>query len=214
MQFNHITPMESGMGMNSFGNSTCMACEEWQANYDDQQAFAGFDAQRAQAKKKANPQQAQQMSLSSQGLDFIKSYEKLSLTPYADQAGNQTIGYGHKILPGESFTKITEQEATKLLASDVGSAVAAVNKALRATVSQNQFDALVSITFNAGPKAVAPQNTIMSKINGGRVVEQRDFTAYNKVRTPDGSLKVSRGLTNRRLDEYKIFSTGNYERSR
>jgi hypothetical protein len=58
MQFNHITPMEDGLAMNSFGNSTCMACEEWQANYDDQQAFAGFDAQRAQAKKKANPQQS------------------------------------------------------------------------------------------------------------------------------------------------------------
>ena len=114
---------------------------------------------------------------------------------------------------GESFTKITEQEATKLLANDVGSAVSAVNKSLKVSVSQNQFDALVSLTFNAGPKAVAPQNTIMSKINGGRAVEQKDFTAYNKIRRPDGSLTVSRGLTNRRLDEYKIFSTGDYERS-
>lgn len=45
------------------------------------------------------------MSLSSKGLDFIKGYEKLRLKEYKDQAGNETIGYGHKILPGEDFSK-------------------------------------------------------------------------------------------------------------
>jgi GH24 family phage-related lysozyme (muramidase) len=47
-----------------------------------------------------------------------------------------------------------------------------VNSSLKVSIKQNQFDALVSLTFNAGPKAVAPHNAIMGKINGGRVVEQ------------------------------------------
>jgi hypothetical protein len=59
------------------------------------------------------------MSLSSKGLDFIKKYEKLSLTPYKDQAGYETIGYGHKILPGEDFSKgITKAQALDLLSHD------------------------------------------------------------------------------------------------
>jgi RHS repeat-associated protein len=159
------------------------------------------------------PQTQQQMSLSTRGLDFIKSYEKFSATPYNDQAGNPTIGYGHKILPGENFTQITQADATKLLAGDVGNAVSAVNKSLKASVTQNQFDALVSLTFNAGAVAVRPTNTIMREINGGQVVRQTDFTAYNHVRNKAGSLVVSPGLTKRRLDEYKIFATGNYQRS-
>lgn len=89
-----------------------------------------------------------------------------------------------------------------------------MNAALKVPVNQNQFDALTSIAFNAGPKAVAPENTLLSKINQGRAVEQSDFTAYNKARMRNGSLAVSPGLTNRRLHEYDIFSTGNYKRSR
>jgi GH24 family phage-related lysozyme (muramidase) len=64
------------------------------------------------------------MSLSSKGLDFIKKYEKLSLTPYKDQAGYETIGYGHKILPGEDFSKgITKAQALDLLSHDAQGAV-------------------------------------------------------------------------------------------
>ena len=55
---------------------------------------------------------APRMTLSARGLDFIKQYEALSLTPFLDQAGNETIGYGHKIRPGEDFsTGITPAQA-------------------------------------------------------------------------------------------------------
>ena len=163
----------------------------------------------------AEQQQAKPMSLSSEGLDFIKSYEgPPSLTPYPDQAGNQTIGYGHKILPGESFTKITGKEAIKLLLADVSSTVSAVNKALKVQVSQNQFDALVSLTFNAGSIAVGRTSTIIKNINNSRAVTQANFIAWNKVKDKKtGSLVPSRGLTNRRLDEYEMFSSGDYERN-
>ncbi len=155
------------------------------------------------------------MSLSTQGLDFIKSHERFSRRVYPDITGRPTIGYGHLIKRGENFgQEITPKEAADLLRQDVQRAEDEVNAALKVPVTQNQFDALTSLAFNAGPRAVAPENTLLSKINQGRTVEQRDFTAYNKIRKPNGSIAVSRGLTNRRVDEYGIFSTGNYERSR
>ena len=155
------------------------------------------------------------MSLSPQGLDFIKKHERFGSRIYLDITGRPTIGYGHLIKFGENFgEEITPKEAADLLRQDARRAEDEVNAALKVPVNQNQFDALTSIAFNAGPKAVAPENTLLSKINQGRAVEQSDFTAYNKARMRNGSLVVSPGLTNRRLDEYDIFSTGNYKRSR
>jgi lysozyme len=63
--------------------------------------------------------QQNEMSLSSRGLDFIKGYEKLRLKVYTDQAGYETIGYGHKVLPGEDFSGgINEAQALSLLKQD------------------------------------------------------------------------------------------------
>src|ERR1039458_6568245 len=97
------------------------------------------------------------MSLSSNGLDFIKDYEKLRLKEYKDQAAYETIGYGHKLLPGEDFSKgITKDQALTLLKQDVQTAVGQVNSALKVSVKQNQFDALVGLAFNAGGTSVLP----------------------------------------------------------
>lgn len=170
-----------------------------------------IDADRGQTASRPR----ERMSLSPRGLDFIKRHERFRGQPYPDITGRHTIGYGHLIKPGENFGRqITPQQASDLLRQDVRRAENEVNAALKVPVTQNQFDALTSIAFNAGPKAVAPGNTLLSKINQGRAVQQSDFTAYNKARMRDGSLAVSPGLTNRRLDEYEIFSTGNYKGSR
>jgi lysozyme len=155
-------------------------------------------------------QQAQnQMSLSSKGLDFIKKYEKLSLTSYKDQAGYETIGYGHKILPGEDFSKgITKAQALDLLSHDAQGAVNAVNGALKVSVKQNQFDALVSLAFNAGPVSVKSSNQMMRAVNAGNVTEE-NFTAYRFVHV-NGQAVVSQGLLRRREDEYSMYSEGKY----
>lgn len=149
----------------------------------------------------------QQMSLSSKGLDFIKSYEKLSLKEYKDQAGYETIGYGHKVLPGEDFSKgVTKAQALALLKSDVGGAVKDVNAALKVSATQNQFDALVSLRFNAGQVSVLPGNEMMRAVNAGSVTES-NFTAYRYVHV-NGKAVVSQGLLNRREAEWQMFSGG------
>lgn len=90
------------------------------------------------------------MRISENGLRLIKSYESLSLRAYRCPAGVLTIGYGHTrtVRPGQT---ITEREADELLRRDIAEAERAVN--LTADVrllTQNQFDALVSLVFNIG----------------------------------------------------------------
>ena len=147
--------------------------------------------------------------LTSKGLDFIKRHEGYSDKVYKDSAGNPTIGYGHKALPGEDFSKgITKEQALALLKQDVQGAVKDVNAALKLSVSQNQFDALVSFAYNAGPRAVLPASQMMQAVNTGHVTEA-NFTAYRYI-TENGKHVVSQGLLNRRKDEYRLYSEGAY----
>lgn len=147
------------------------------------------------------------MILSSKGLDFIKRHEGFKSHVYLDSGGVPTIGYGHQIKPGENFDKgITKREAEALLAQDVQGAVHSANKNVTAPLSQNQFDALVSLAYNLRNFA---QTSLLAKINAGEVVTEADFTKYNRV-----GGKVIPGLTVRRRDEFNLFSRGDYrERS-
>ena len=45
---------------------------------------------------------------------LTKKFEGLKLKAYADQNGNMTIGYGHKMTKKEKITKINKEEAEKL----------------------------------------------------------------------------------------------------
>jgi lysozyme len=152
-----------------------------------------------------NQAQNQQMSLSSQGLEFIKKHEGYSAQIYPDSAGNPTIGYGHLIKPGENFSNgITQQQATALLAQDVQGAVAGVNAKLSVKATQKQFDALVDFTYNLGAKNLG-KSTLLSNINAGKTVTPKNFTDWNRA-----GGKVVKGLTIRRTDEYNLFTKGVY----
>ena len=145
----------------------------------------------------------QQMSLSSGGLDLIKGFEGYRDKVYNDVAGNPTIGYGHLIKKGEDFSKgITEPQASALLAQDAQGAVNAVNSNLTASVSQNQFDALVSFTYNVGAQGFA-NSTLLANINSGKDVTLGNFTAWDHA----GGKEVA-ALTRRRTSEYNLFSKG------
>ncbi|MCE2502636.1 MAG: glycoside hydrolase family protein, partial [Chlorobi bacterium] len=96
----------------------------------------------------------QPMRTSERGRTFIKSYEALRLHVYNDQAGNATIGYGSKLgdkpyTEGTHPQTITEAEADALFDKDVKEdGEDHVNSAVSVSLTQNQFDALVSLTFN------------------------------------------------------------------
>lgn len=140
------------------------------------------------------------MKLSKRGLELLKQFEGLRLKPYKDQAGKLTIGYGHLILPGESFADgVTEQEAEALLRRDVARFEAAVAK-MAPGVKQCEFDALVIFSFNIGEHALK-NSTLLKK------VKEKDEigTAQEFMRWINAGGKPSRGLLRRRLAEAQLY---------
>jgi lysozyme len=82
------------------------------------------------------------------GLNLIESFEGLRLQSYQDSVGVWTIGYGHTQGVKQGQT-ITQPQAEAFLQQDLGVAEAGVN-GLGQTLTDNQFAALVSFTFNLG----------------------------------------------------------------
>lgn len=107
------------------------------------------------------------MRTSRRGLEFIKNEEGCVLHVYRDPAGYPTIGVGHLIKAGETFDKITEEEALQLLARDLAVAENAVSKMVRVPLTQNQFEALVSFVFNVG-SGNFQKSTLLKLLNQGQ----------------------------------------------
>jgi lysozyme len=141
------------------------------------------------------------MQLSMNGLNFIKRHEGFVATPYNDGYGNLTIGYGHKIRSGERFTRISEAEASQLLAQDVAWAEDAVNSYVAVPLTQSQFDALVSLVFNWGSGNFA-QSQLLQRLNAGDYAGAADRLGQHPV-TSGG--QYSAGLARRRQEEKVLF---------
>lgn len=99
-----------------------------------------------------------------EGLDLIKRFEGFSSTVYICPAGYPTIGYGHLIRNGEDFDSITEKRGEELLRRDVESAERAVLRLIKVPLTDGQFDALVSFTYNLGSGALQC-STLRRKVN-------------------------------------------------
>jgi RHS repeat-associated protein len=147
--------------------------------------------------------------VSQAGQDFIKGYEKLSLTVYDAskgkvKGGDWTIGYGHKTTKDAGPIKLPEAEA--LFKSDVARMESHVAADLDVPVTQIQFDALVSLRFNSGPNVITPP---VADLNRTGHATMGDFT--NHYITAGG--KPMKGLELRRAAEWVIFDEGVYDAS-
>ena len=108
------------------------------------------------------------MQLSAEGLDLIKRFEGFRSRPYTDITGLTTIGYGHRIIPPESFPNgVNESRANAILAQDVSVAEQAVSRLVKVPLTQGQFDALVDFCFNLGAGRLA-DSTLLCCLNAGR----------------------------------------------
>ena len=114
-------------------------------------------------------------NITQNGLDLIKRFEGFSRTVYFCPAGYPTIGYGHVVKDGEDFSNgIMEGEAEELLRQDAVIAERAVLRLINVPLTDGQFDALVSFTYNLGGGALQ-RSTLRRKINReehGEVPEQ------------------------------------------
>lgn len=142
------------------------------------------------------------MNISEQGIALIKEFEGFSAQPYRCPAGKLTIGYGHVIHPIETYPEagITQQEAEKLLKQDVSYAEAMVNHAVLVPLSQNQFDALVSLVYNIGIKAFV-NSTLLRLLNDG----DTQAAARQFSRWVHSNGKKLDGLVRRRAAEVAFF---------
>ena len=105
--------------------------------------------------------------ISKQGIDLICRFEGFSPIIYMCPAGYPTIGYGHLITEAnkEQFLDgVDEDEALDLLRQDVAVAERAVLRLITVPLTQGQFDALVSFTFNLGAGALQ-RSTLRRKVN-------------------------------------------------
>lgn len=107
------------------------------------------------------------MTLSDTGLALIRRFEGFSPTVYLCPAGVATIGYGHVVRADEQarFARgISEPMAVTLLRQDAACAEAAVARLIAVPLTQGQFDALVSFTFNLGAAALQ-RSTLRQRVN-------------------------------------------------
>lgn len=144
-----------------------------------------------------------------EGLALIKVFEGLRLFPYLDVAGKPTIGYGHLIGAGRDYSKgITMQLAESLLLTDLGFAESAVCDLVNVDIEQNEFDALVSFTFNLGAAALKKSSVLRYLNKGDRPRAAGSFLMWDKARDPrTGKLVAVAGLSRRRASERALFLT-------
>jgi lysozyme len=146
------------------------------------------------------------------GIALIKSFESCRLTAYwdgtfwGDGMKRWSIGWGSTILPEDGRVEMsdtcTQAEADDWLSIDLLGAETTVLAALSSLPAQNQFDALVSLEYNAGcPK----DSTIFRLMNAGTTqLAALEFPKWDKVHI-DGRLQDSPGLLRRRLAEQALF---------
>jgi len=141
------------------------------------------------------------MNISTKGLELIKKHEGLRLKAYRCPAGVLTIGYGHTGPDVKEGLEINKGKADCLLDADVRFAVKKVNELVKKPINQNQFDSLVSFTFNLGSGKLA-SSTLLKKVN-----QNPDDKAISLefAKWVNASGKRLEGLVSRRKDESELY---------
>jgi lysozyme len=147
------------------------------------------------------------MKTSPNGLQLIRKYEGYKSTPYRCPAGLYTVGYGHVIgnglqLPDEWNRTLSLGEINELLRTDLARFERGVLRYCPVYLTQSQFDALVSFSFNLG-LGVLQRSTLRQKIlrKDGEGAA-KEILRYDKV-----GGRPLKGLTRRRQAEYNLFTS-------
>ncbi|MCX8533054.1 lysozyme [Chryseobacterium luquanense] len=143
------------------------------------------------------------MKTSQKGINLILSFEGFSAKPYLDSAGIPTIGYGNTYYPGGKKVSmkdstISREKGAGLFSSVLPTYEKIVNSKIKVKISQNQFDALVSHTYNTGGS-----ETLFSLINKKAGSEAIKDWFISRYITAGG--KVLNGLIRRRKAEADLF---------
>ncbi|MGJ1362898.1 lysozyme [Sphingobacterium spiritivorum] len=147
------------------------------------------------------------MRISDKGIALIKRFEGFFSKPYKDPIGIPTIGYGFTYyLPSRikvtlQDKPITEQQATEMLKEVLRGYESDVLRLVKKPLTQNQFDSLVSFTYNLGATNLS-KSTLLRKLN---VNPNDPSIALEFVKWNKAGGKVFRGLTLRREAERDLY---------
>lgn len=144
------------------------------------------------------------MQISEKGIGLIKQFEGCKLTAYQDSVGVWTIGYGWtQSVDGKQIRAgmtIKQETAERLLKTGLVSYENDVSRLVKVGLTQGQFDALVSFTYNLGVRSLST-STLLRKLNTGDYAgAAEEFLRWNKAGD-----KVLNGLTRRREAERALF---------
>jgi len=140
------------------------------------------------------------MKTSNEMIELIGKFEGLRLKAYKCPAGIPTIGYGSTTFNGKKVTMdmvITREQAVEQLERDLANFEKGVERYVKSKINQDQFDALVSFSYNCGLGNLQ-RSSLLKKVNANPQDETiRDsFSLWNK-----GGGKVLAGLVRRRKAE-------------
>jgi lysozyme len=144
------------------------------------------------------------------GLQLIKEFEGFKANPYVDMVGKVTIGYGTThYTDGTEVTMqddpIDEPTASQLLNDLLNTEFCpGIEKAIKVTITDNQFAALVALAYNIG-LGNFQQSTVLRCTNMKNSDDAaRAFLLWDKG-TVNGEKVVIPGLTRRRQAESDLF---------
>jgi lysozyme len=136
-------------------------------------------------------------------IDLIKSFEGFVDHIYICPAGWKTIAWGHALKKGEEVrwpNGITEEQAVELLKSDIYSSESSVQRLIYVELTEGQFGALVSFTFNLGGGALQ-RSSLRSKLNRYEYFDaSEEFCKWVRA-----GGRISTGLIRRREAERLLF---------
>ena len=139
------------------------------------------------------------MHINERGIEIVKSFEGISLKPYLCPANVWTVGYGAtRSSTGGPIDLDMEaiSEAETLLIRDLESSEGWVRRLIKTALTENQFSALTSFTFNVGAGALQ-RSTLRMKLNRGEYENAAD--EFPKWRIAGG--RILAGLVRRRAAE-------------
>ncbi len=145
-------------------------------------------------------------------IEFIANQEGFRSKPHKS-GGYWYIGYGTQIKSGQYSDGISREKALELLMEDVNGYVVRLNSYLQSNgiaLTQNQFDALASLTYNVSTNWM--KSSTLSKYLKEGVEERTDLELMNAMGSwCKAGGKVLPGLARRRIAEAKIFLYGDYD---
>jgi len=133
------------------------------------------------------------------GIDLIKKWEGCRTNAYKCPAGVWTIGYGHTASAAPGMM-ISHLQAEELLRKDLARFEKAVRDYVKVPLTQNQFDALVSFSYNVGTEAFR-KSTLLVRVNA-----KQPYAAAKQFRRWSlAGGKELPGLVRRRNEEETLF---------